>query len=138
VLGFEAFVVGGGPAGLAASIALRLKGYTVAVADCALPPFEKPCGEGLMPDSQAALRQLGVNLTAAHGFPFRGIRLIEGERSVEGDFPSATGFGVRRPILQKLLIDRAEQLGVRMSWASRGSVSEAGSFAWRALPSGLT
>lgn len=105
---------------MAASIALRLKGYTVDLADCVLPPFEKPCGEGLMPDSQAALRQLGVTLTAAHGFPFRGIRLIEGERSVEGDFPSATGFGVRRPILQKLLIDRAEQLGVRMSWGVKG------------------
>jgi flavin-dependent dehydrogenase len=105
---------------LAAAIALRQKGCAVALADCALPPIDKPCGEGLLPDSQAALRQLGVTVTAAHGYPFRGIRFIERERSVEGDFPAATGFGVRRAILQKLLIDRAEQLGVRMSWGVKG------------------
>lgn len=105
---------------MAAAIALRLKGYAVALADCALPPIDKPCGEGLMPDSQAALSQLGVTVTPAHGYPFRGIRFIEGERSVEGDFPAANGFGVRRPILQKLLIDRAKELDVRMSWGVKG------------------
>jgi menaquinone-9 beta-reductase len=105
---------------LAAAIALRLKGCAVALADCALPPIDKPCGEGLLPDSQAALGQLGVAVTAVDGYPFRGIRFIEGRRSVEGDFPAATGFGVRRPILQKLLIDRAEQLGVRMNWGVKG------------------
>jgi menaquinone-9 beta-reductase len=119
-LGFEVFVVGGGPAGLAAAIALRLRGHAVALADCALPPIDKPCGEGLLPDSQAALSQLGVSLNASHGYSFRGIRFIAGERSAEGDFPGAPGFGIRRVVLQRLLINRARQLGVRMRWGVKG------------------
>jgi menaquinone-9 beta-reductase len=116
----DAFVVGGGPAGLAAGISLRLKGYSVTVADCAMPPIEKACGEGLMPDSQAALRKLGVVLTSEHGFPFRGVRFVEGQITVQGDFPNGVGFGVRRPVLQQLLIKRAEQLGVQLLWGVKG------------------
>ncbi|MGA7412277.1 MAG: FAD-dependent monooxygenase [Bryobacteraceae bacterium] len=116
----DVFVVGGGPAGLGAAIALRLKGYSVKVADCAVPPVEKACGEGLMPDSQAALRKLGVVVPSAHGFPFRGVRLIEGHTTVQGDFPDGVGLGVRRPVLQQLLIQRAEQLGVELQWGITG------------------
>ena len=116
----DVFLVGGGPAGLAAAIALRLKGYAVKVADCAVPPVEKACGEGLMPDSQAALRRLGVVVTPAHGFPFRGVRFLEGQTRVQGDFPNGSGFGVRRPILQQLLIERAVQLGVELMWGVKG------------------
>jgi menaquinone-9 beta-reductase len=116
----DVFVVGGGPAGLAAAIALRLKGYSVRVADCAEPPIEKACGEGLMPDSQIALRRLGVVVPSAQGFPFRGVRFIDGSTAVQGDFPNGFGLGVRRPLLQQLLIDRAEQLGVELSWGVKG------------------
>ncbi len=114
------FVVGGGPAGLAAAIALRLKGYSVKVADCAVPPVEKACGEGLMPDSQAALRRLGVMVTSAHGFAFRGVRFLDGNTTVQGDFPNGAGFGVRRRVLQQLLIERAEQLGIEHQWGITG------------------
>src|ERR1022692_2180287 len=56
----DLFVIGGGPAGLAAAIAARLKGLNVTLADGARPPIDKACGEGLMPDGLAALRSLGV------------------------------------------------------------------------------
>jgi len=112
--------VGGGPAGLAAAIALRQRGHAVGVADCAEPPIDKACGEGLMPDTRAALSQLGVRVDARHGFPFRGIRFIEGGRSIEADFPNGPGFGVRRPILQRLLIERAAELGISMRWGVKG------------------
>jgi len=56
----EVFVVGGGPAGLAAAIAARQRGFEVVVADSAQPPIDKACGEGLMPDGVAALARLGV------------------------------------------------------------------------------
>src|ERR1044071_9947152 len=52
----DAVIVGGGPAGLAAAIALRVRGLEVVLADAAIPPIEKACGEGLMPDGVAALR----------------------------------------------------------------------------------
>ncbi|MGB8062426.1 MAG: FAD-binding protein, partial [Candidatus Sulfotelmatobacter sp.] len=46
----DVFVIGGGPAGLAAAIAARKCGLRVIVADAAQPPIDKACGEGLMPD----------------------------------------------------------------------------------------
>jgi menaquinone-9 beta-reductase len=41
----DVFVIGGGPAGLAAAIAARAKGLRVTVADGGVPPIDKPCGE---------------------------------------------------------------------------------------------
>src|SRR5438105_7308201 len=48
MLNTDVLVIGGGPAGLTAAIAARLKGFDVAVADAAHPPIDKACGEGLM------------------------------------------------------------------------------------------
>jgi len=55
VLESEILVIGGGPAGLAAAIAARKKGFEVHVADGAEPPIDKACGEGLMPNTLALL-----------------------------------------------------------------------------------
>ena len=55
----DVFIVGGGPAGLATAIAARRHGLSVIVADGAIPPIDKPCGEGLMPDGVEALHNLG-------------------------------------------------------------------------------
>lgn len=68
----DIFVVGGGPAGLAAAIAARLKGFDVVVADAAEPPIDKACGEGLMPDSLDALLRLGVAIDPEQSFAFAG------------------------------------------------------------------
>ena len=38
----------------------RQRGFDVVVADGAMPPIDKPCGEGLMPDGLCALADLGV------------------------------------------------------------------------------
>jgi len=59
----DVFVAGGGPAGLAAAIAARQQGFSVMVADSAIPPIDKACGEGLMPDGLDSLRQLGMTIT---------------------------------------------------------------------------
>ena len=56
----DALIVGGGPAGLAAAIALRQKGLDVLVADALRPPIDKACGEGLMPDAKKDLAALGI------------------------------------------------------------------------------
>ena len=53
-------VIGGGPAGLTASIAFRLAGYSVVLLDANTPPIDKACGEGLMPDTLAALDAIGI------------------------------------------------------------------------------
>ena len=55
----DLFIVGGGPAGLAAALAARRLGLEVTVADCSQPPVDKACGEGIMPDGVRAARSLG-------------------------------------------------------------------------------
>ncbi|MDQ6706890.1 MAG: NAD(P)/FAD-dependent oxidoreductase [Acidobacteriota bacterium] len=116
----DVFVIGGGPAGLAAAIAARANGFRVILADPARPPIDKACGEGLMPDSLAALRGLGVALPlASESFPFRGIRLHGAGAAVDASFPNGSALGVRRTVLHPLLVERAEQAGVELLWRTR-------------------
>src|SRR4051812_16366655 len=72
----DAVIVGGGPAGLAAATALGWRRLEVVPADAALPPIDKACGEGLMPDGVAALYALGVSLAQHEHAIFRGIRFV--------------------------------------------------------------
>ncbi len=104
--------------GLASAIALRSRGFRVMVADPALPPIDKACGEGLMPDALAALARLGVTLRAEHCFPFRGIRFLGGVNTVDASFPNGSGVGIRRTHLHQALIDRAQETGATLLWGT--------------------
>ena len=127
----DVLVAGGGPAGLAAAIAARLRGFDVLVADPSPPPIDKACGEGLMPDSLAAARALGLDLAGA-GYPFRGIRFVSAAsgKSVAAEFPHGIGTGVRRTVLHDLMRERAETLGVRMAWGARVDTPDAYGARW--------
>lgn len=113
----DVFVVGGGPAGLAAAIAARHRGFRVVVADGAQPPIDKACGEGLMPDGLAALERLGLQLPAAEAFPFHGIRFLSTKLAADALFPNGgRGLAIRRPTLHRCMIERAERLGAELMW----------------------
>lgn len=113
----DVFVIGGGPAGLAAAIAARQQGFRVVVADGAQMPIDKPCGEGLMPDGVAALQELGISLKSQHGYAFRGIRFLSSLLAVDARFPNgAAGMGVRRPLLHRLIAEHAAKLGIDLMW----------------------
>lgn len=112
----DVFVVGGGPAGLAAAIAARQRGFSVVVGDGAEPPIDKACGEGLMPDTLAVLRRLGISINPSEGFAFRGIRLLGEATQVDANFPAGQGVGLRRPVLHQRMIEQAEKLGVTLLW----------------------
>jgi flavin-dependent dehydrogenase len=114
----DVFIAGGGPAGLAAAIAAARHGLTVEVADGMSPPIDKACGEGLMPDTIAALADLGIDPTSTESAPFRGIRFLDAATSVtaQAAFPASAGRGIRRILLHQLLLDRAVALGVHVSW----------------------
>jgi menaquinone-9 beta-reductase len=114
----EVLVIGGGPAGLAAGIAARLKGLEVTVADGAKPPIDKACGEGLVPQTVMSLRELGVSIHPRDGRKVQGIRLIDGTASVEARFPAMAGLGVRRTVLHQRLLERAKECGVSLLWNS--------------------
>ena len=112
----EVLVIGGGPAGLAAAIAARKKGFEVAVVDGAKPPIDKACGEGLMPHTIAALRDLGIEFHPPDGRAFRGLRFLDGGTEVEASFPGTIGIGVRRTVLHQKMVERAEECGVALHW----------------------
>src|SRR5260370_17912196 len=103
----DVFVIGGGPAGLAAAIAARKRGFDVIVADGAEPPIDKACGEGLMPDTIRVLNQLGVQVSALDGFILDGVRFLDGNMSVKAEFSAGQGMGVRRVILHRRLGEHA-------------------------------
>jgi menaquinone-9 beta-reductase len=112
----DVFIVGGGPVGLAAAIAIQRKGFGVIVADGVNPPIDKACGEGLMPDTIAALRALGVAVSDADGYAFRGIRFIDRKSNIDASFPGEHGIGVRRTVLHEKLVERAKACGVSLLW----------------------
>jgi menaquinone-9 beta-reductase len=115
----DVFVIGGGPAGLAAAIAARQQGLSVVVADGAKPPIDKACGEALMPDAITALERLGVAVPASDACPLRGVRFLSSGLSAETVFPSnASGLSIRRTTLHRIMTERAEALGADLLWQS--------------------
>jgi len=116
VLETEILVIGGGPAGLAAAIAARKKGFEVMVADGARPPIDKACGEGLMPNTLAALRELGIEIHPWEGKIFRGVRFLEGSTNAEANFHEACGVGLSRTALHDKMVKRAQACGVSLQW----------------------
>jgi menaquinone-9 beta-reductase len=115
----------------------------VVVADALIPPIDKACGEGLMPDSCRNLLRLGVGLGG--GREFSGIQFANRRQSY-GDVATATfsdgnGVGVRRVDLHRQLLEHAEAVGVRLKWGHRVDLGEAPAsaqkthrFPWAAYP----
>lgn len=115
----DLLVAGGGPAGLATAICASLAGLRAVVVEPKAGVIDKACGEGLMPPAVEALERLGVELPVSH--PFRGVRYVSGGQSVEADFATGTGLGVRRLVLHAALQRRAADLGVE---TVQGKVAE--------------
>lgn len=116
----DVFVIGGGPAGLAAALAARQAGFDVILADRARPPIDKACGEGLMPDALDALRRIGVNIGSENGICFRGIRFLDGKLEAEASFSHQSfGLGVRRTELHRVLVERANEVGIVALWGKK-------------------
>jgi menaquinone-9 beta-reductase len=120
----DVLIAGGGPAGLAAAIALRQRGIGCVVAEALSPGIDKACGEGLMPGTQESLARLGVRVDVTDGHSFRGIRFANADHCVDAQFPHGTGIGVRRPRLHGLLSARAKEMGATLLWNSRVQLPE--------------
>jgi flavin-dependent dehydrogenase len=124
----DVFIVGGGPAGLACGILAAQRGLRVSVADHNRPPIDKTCGEGLMPDTLAAMKTLGITAGDSDAVPFRGIRFHDADSlaCVEAEFGKGFGLGLRRTALHTKLAERAAELGVALLWGSRVTLDRNG------------
>ena len=111
-------VLGGGPAGLAAAIALRQRGCRVALYDGQRPPIDKACGEGLMPEAVRLLQGLGVALGSDDGAPMTGISFHDAHGRASAAFGEGAGLAVRRTRLQSRMAARAEEMGIEMHWGA--------------------
>jgi menaquinone-9 beta-reductase len=127
--GMDVAVLGGGPAGLGAALALRQRGCSVAVYDGQQPPIEKACGEGLMPESIHILAELGVPLGDEDGAAFAGISFYDRSSSAHSDFSRGCGLGVRRPRLHSRMAKRAAETGIELHWGSGVQALPNGGFA---------
>jgi len=106
-------IVGGGPAGLAAAIALARSGLRVLLVERKRYPVDKCCGEGVLPTGAARLEALGVSAFLQPGdfFPFHGIRYhAPSGRTAEGCFRDGPGLGLPRERLSAALRQRAASL----------------------------
>ena len=101
---------------MAAAIAAAREGFNVTVVDRALPPIDKPCGEGIMPDGLSALHEMGIHLESTSAVPFEGIRFVGDGKRIEAQFEAANGLGIRRTTLHRALLERAAKEGVSMEW----------------------
>jgi geranylgeranyl reductase family protein len=76
MIDYDVAVVGAGPAGATAAIAVRRAGRSVLLLDRAAFPRDKPCGDGIAADAFDVLRGLGVTGLTDGYPPNDGLRLI--------------------------------------------------------------
>ena len=119
VVSADVLVVGAGPAGAAAAIALARAGRDVLVCDKATFPRDKCCGDGLTAMALRRLAEMGLAPDrVASWMPVRDIHLRSpGGRTVDLTLPGGPGLHAavaRRADLDAALVDMARRAGARV------------------------
>ncbi len=117
----DVLIAGGGPVGLATAIRAATAGLEVTLVEPRTGPIDKACGEGVMPDALARLREMGVD---PPGIDFAGIRYVDGGRDAVARFSTGPGRGVRRLALHEALRQRAGEVGVTLAEGRVEAVSQ--------------
>jgi geranylgeranyl reductase family protein len=132
-------IIGAGPAGSAAAIALAERGYEVALIDKQPFPREKLCGDFVNPINRPILRRLGVEneLHAQQHASVTSFR-ITSESGAAADAmlrsaarPGTAGLGLRRAVLDDTLVRRSASLGAAVRLNSRVQALSRTARGWR-------
>ena len=109
----DVLVIGAGPAGAACAQLLAAAGRQVLLVDQQNFPRDKVCGDGLIPDSHAALRRLGVyDEVAALAQPVSHVRVV-GPRGGMVDVPGSLSV-LPRKVLDLVLVRSAQRAGAQL------------------------
>ena len=107
-------IVGGGPAGSAAAIALGMAGLKAELVERTAEPHDVVCGGFLGWDALAALAKLGVDPSALGARPITRMRLVSSSGEVEAKLPR-TAAGLSRRTLDEALLAKAAEAGALVS-----------------------
>ena len=111
-------VIGAGPAGSAAAWQLARRGLQVVLVDQHAFPRDKVCGDGLIPDAHAALRQMGVlDEVMAQAQRATHVRCT-GPRGGHVDVPGTLAVLPRKQ-LDHILVRAAERAGAQLLMPAR-------------------
>jgi len=122
-----ALIVGGGPAGSAAAIALARAGVEAELIERTDGPHDIVCGGFLGWDSLAALERLGLDPAVLGARPISRLRLISAKRRIEVKLPRLAA-GLSRRTLDEALLRAAGDAGARVT---RGRVVRSADLAGR-------
>jgi 2-polyprenyl-6-methoxyphenol hydroxylase-like FAD-dependent oxidoreductase len=125
----SALVVGGGAAGTAVAILLADAGIEVDLIEVKPEPTAIGSGITLQGNALRVLRQLGVwDEVLANGYPFEGLglRAPDPDGTLIAELPDVkTGgpdlpatLGMPRPVLARILIDRAQSAGAKLRFST--------------------
>ena len=119
----DAIVIGAGPAGVTAALALARQGRSVALVEKTAFPRRKVCGEFISATSIPVLRASGVEeaFRDLAGPEVRRVALFAGERVAEAAMPARHGYGraLGRDVLDTLLVERAAAQGIECHQPAR-------------------
>jgi geranylgeranyl reductase family protein len=123
----DVLVVGAGPAGSACARTLALAGLDVVLVDQHEFPRDKICGDGLIPDAHAALRELGVYNEVMDQAHFVGHVACIAPRGGRVEVPGQLAVLPRRR-LDHLLVRAAMRAGARLAtpWRFGAPIEEGG------------
>ncbi|PPK98846.1 2-polyprenyl-6-methoxyphenol hydroxylase-like FAD-dependent oxidoreductase [Kineococcus xinjiangensis] len=122
-------VLGGGAAGAATAILLARAGVSVELAEARPAPPEVGSGITLQGNALRILRDLGVwpqVEAAGYSFDSLGIRLPDPVGTLVAELPDVRSggpdlpatVGMHRPVLTRILLDRAAEVGVRLRFGT--------------------
>ena len=116
---YEALVIGGGPAGSTAALALARAGWSVAIVEKSAFPRRKVCGEYISATTWPVLRELGVadDLAAHAGPPVRRVGFFTRDAMLEAPMPHGDaewGRAIGRDLLDTALLERARGAGAQV------------------------
>jgi flavin-dependent dehydrogenase len=123
----EALVIGGGPAGATAAIALARAGWSVAIVEKAPFPRRKVCGEYISATTWPVLRELGLgpSIAGRAGPAVVRVGLFSGDAAIDAPMPAPRGgngewgHAIGRDILDSALLGEAARAGAALwqPWA---------------------